>query len=327
MLNALDKMSELECTIYFTGESTGVKNFLKVERLTDIRYNFFESDFKCIKAIRKARFDTVWFFNINHMGLVLTFLPHKYRIVMTVANMYLSRFKFLHWRQKAAFGYLCRKVDMVDCLYPAALSEFKKRHYDNVKITPCPFINLSDFIPKNKSKNIVFASRLIPAKNVEKAVDAIKKAKTDIKEAGFHVFIYGDGILKDKIVKKLKLYDMEEYVTLCGYADMRDVLPYSKIFLSLSDLTNYPSQVLLESISAGNYIVTIRDDDTSKIVDENFCCFVDNSIEGISEGIKRAITETSSKKADFIVKNARNFAEKNFNDNDSISYFREILFN
>lgn len=326
MLNALDKMPELECTIYFTGESTGVESFLEAERLTSIRHKFFESDLKCIKAIRKANFNTIWFFNINHIGLALIFLPRKYRIVMTVANMYLSRFKFVHWRQKTAFEYLCKRVDMIDCLYPAALSEFKKRHYENVRITPCPFINLSDFMPKNKSKNIVFASRLIPAKNVEKAVAAVKKVEADIKKSGYHVFIYGDGVLKVKIAEQLKLCNMEEYVTLCGYADLREVLPYSKIFLSLSDVTNYPSQVLLESISSGNYIVTIKDEDTNKIVDEKFCCFVDNSIEGISEGIRKAIMVTSSERAEFIVKDARNFAEKNFVDNDTISYFKEILF-
>ena len=52
---------------------------------------------------------------------------------------------------------------------------------------------------------------------------------------------------------------------------------------------NYPSQVLLESIACGNYIVATDNVDTDRIVKDKFGCLVDNSPDNIASGICKAI--------------------------------------
>lgn len=98
----------------------------------------------------------------------------------------------------------------------------------------------------------------------------------------------------------------------------------SKIFLSLQNYENYPSQSLLEAISSGNYIIASDVGDTNSIVKTDFGSLVSLSIEDISIKLKDAI-KLIEKSGDDIFRSSRNFAINRFKPEDSISYFKTLF--
>ena len=325
ILNRISLQTDSECYIYATGKYSSINTYVYNDKLENLKVEIFDCDKSCIKRIHEQRIDTVWFFNLNHLALKLMIKPHKYRLVMTIANADLGRFKFAHLKQKIAFNFMSRKVDFLDSLYPYSEESFIYKRYTNYGISPCPFTDLERFFPQTKEKSIVFASRLEPSKNVFKAIEATKLAQDKIRKRGFILKIYGDGQVRDEMLKLIHDYELDDVVQTYHYSDMSEVLPYSSIFLSLQIITNYPSQVLLESIACGNYIVATDNVDTDRIVKDKFGCLVDNSPDNIASGICKAIELVESAESNNIVKNAREFAENNFCIDNSLDYFSKIL--
>lgn len=299
------------------GENKNIAAFVENEQLSEVNVIAFSRQWECFRWLARQRKAIVWFFNINKIGFWLAILRKK--TIMTVANSYLSNWTFVSFKQKIVFWILCKLVTRIDCLYPT------NKLGSKVTITPCPSTKVDVFCPKKKEKRIIFASRLIEGKNVMLCLQVINKIKRFLVDKEYIVFVYGEGKLKKQARDYILKEGLDDVVKLEGFTKMEEVLPYSKIFLSLQDITNYPSQVLLEAISSGNYIVATKTQDTDLLLKPEFGQMVEINIEDLSEAITSAITIVEDDIDDIYLKSARKFALNHFIENKSVLYFEEIF--
>lgn len=320
ILNEVHKDPKYETKMFLVGEQFNIDRFVQNEDISSFPIHAFPNEISCFFRLLLERKAIIWFFNVNHIGFMLS-LFGKRGLLLTVANIYLAMGKYVNQRQANMFQVLCKRVSWIDCLYPSTTMGFRKK----LSITPCPFTKLDKYSPAQKSRCIVFSARLIKGKNVELCLEAIKKIYKQIRERGFIVKICGDGYLRPQVEAFVQENNMTDLVFVLGQCDMTQILPESMIFLSLQDVTNYPSQVLLESISTGNYIVATNTMDTKQILDDSFSCCVEQNVNSIAEGIIYAIDKVLADTDRQYVKDARVFAEKRFNIDNSVEYFKRLF--
>lgn len=320
ILNEIHKDPHFETKLFLVGEKSNIDQFVQSEVLCSIPIYTFHSEIDCFFKLLLERKTVIWFFNVNHVGLMLS-LFRKRGLLVTVANVYLAMGKYVNKRQEKMFKFLCKHVSRIDCLYPSTEIGLNQK----LSITPCPFTKLDKYYPSQKKRIIVFSARLIKGKNVELCLEAIKNTFKQIQEHGFSVKICGDGYLRPKVESFVHDNNLTDLVSVLGHCDMVKVLPESMIFLSLQDVTNYPSQVLLESISCGNYIVATNTTDTNQILDDSFSCLVEQNVNSVSEGIVQAMDKVISDREHKYITDARLFAEKKFDINNSIDYFKRLF--
>ena len=325
-LLGIKKRGQFECELVLYGVERYATMFVNQENLSEIPRLFFDSQIKCIRYLCKQFNTVIWFFNLNHVAFFMEFLfPHKNRFYLfSIVNVNLSYMFLRSRKQRLIFPFLLKHSDAVDCLYPSAIAKLEKEFKRNFFCTPCPFTNVDEYVPLKKKKTIVFASRLVPGKNVAVALEAINMTRKTIEEKGYKVIICGTGVLKDTVSNYIQNNNLSELVEYIGFVSLKTVLGESSIFLSLQTITNYPSQVLLESISCGNFIVATNTTDTNLVVKQEFGVLVDPNATSISYGIRYALDVVSVNGFENTSSKAREFAKENFCVNRSVSYFENI---
>lgn len=170
------------------------------------------------------------------------------------------------------YGSLTQKGYLLDCLSDNIAKEIKKNERvqeSKVFVTPFSFGDYEDTECEFEEKQnvISFVSRLDKIKGVSLLLDSIKK--TIAQEDNVLFYIIGYGELKsviDKFIHDNKYYDKVK----CFFSsNPKEELKKSKIFLSLQDEENYPSQSLLEAMACKNAIIATNVGLTYKLVDEN----------------------------------------------------------
>ena len=108
-----------------------------------------------------------------------------------------------------------------------------------------------------KQNNIVYAGRLTIAKRPLMFVEALRILKEKNKLTNeWNYFIYGKGNLEVEVIKKIKEYDLTDFITVTHTADMTSVFEESKCFISTQDFENFPSLAMNEAMAAGNAIIS-----------------------------------------------------------------------
>ena len=128
-----------------------------------------------------------------------------------------------------------------------------------------PVININEFIKKkfgNKSISIdendngffIAVGRLTKQKNFMYLIDEFKKFLNIYPNE--KLFIFGDGELKKKILRKIESNGMSQNIKLCGYTD--NIYKYmlkSKAFI-LSSLWEDPGFVMIESAICNLFVIS-----------------------------------------------------------------------
>ncbi|MBK7498974.1 MAG: glycosyltransferase family 4 protein [Ignavibacteriales bacterium] len=120
-----------------------------------------------------------------------------------------------------------------------------------------------------------FAARLTKIKNPElllKAVLIMKEQKFN----DFKVYFLGEGILLQKLINEAIELKLDNVFFEGGVSDTAKYLSKCKIFISIQNDNNYPSQSLLEAMACENAIIASDVGETRKLVseDEGFLSFV-----------------------------------------------------
>ena len=90
---------------------------------------------------------------------------------------------------------------------------------------------LDIFHPDKKPIEIIYLGRLIELKGIMLLVDVIKNIKTD---TPFHVSLYGEGELENKIREKINEYALNDVITIQGkvnYTEISDIYKNADIFV------------------------------------------------------------------------------------------------
>lgn len=137
--------------------------------------------------------------------------------------------------------------------------------------------------------NFVVVARLVPAKGIER----LMKVHKSLLENGYqhHIYVIGDGPLKDDLLNLQKEYDIVNTFHFLG----KKMNPYPYIvkgdyFLLPSYYEGYPV-TLMEAMALNQYIIATAIASSEVLEDYPNRLIVENTEEGIYEGLKELIME------------------------------------
>lgn len=130
----------------------------------------------------------------------------------------------------------------------------------------------------------------------EKTVDRVILATDMLRKEGynFEIRILGDGAEFDKLQSLIKEYNLSDYITM--YGRVENPFPYMKRadwFLCPSSRESF-ALTLLESISLGTPVISTDCGGPADVIARGkYGVFVENSLEGVYEGMKKVLDDPS----------------------------------
>lgn len=176
-----------------------------------------------------------------------------------------TRYSWFVWRRSIFFA------SRLDCLSEGIAGNVRAlfNKIPPIEVSPCSFTDYSKSkIAAHKDFDIVMMSRLCTGKGIELFFDALvllcKQRSTDF---AAKIGVFGAGPMHDYVrarIQALPGLDVE-----FGYASNPfEILSRTKIFLSLQEKENYPSQSLLEAISCGALVIATDVGETYRVVSD-----------------------------------------------------------
>ena len=214
----------------------------------------------------KKEYDIVIDFNgySNYLSSLALKTKSK-RKIMWVHNDYKEKKKY---DKKFNLLYILSKNKYKKFDDIVAVSEGAASSFQELTRVPCKFIipNYIDIEEINRKKeenvdfyvdeecvNVCFLGRLVSQKGLESMLIKIRKLLNNFKN--FHLYIIGDGPLKDKLINEVEEANMYNYVTFLG--NKKNPFPYLKKcdYLILNSKYEGQGMVALEALSLGLEVI------------------------------------------------------------------------
>ena len=171
-----------------------------------------------------------------------------YSLIEFLTNYPLARYIVVSREIQEAMVKKGIKIEKIDLIYNAIELDMNLVIADRKKI-------LEKYHLPDSSVICLAAGRLVWAKSHEILIDAIAKAR--INNLNLYCLIAGEGELKKKLMKRIKILGLEGYVILLGYVDHKKLLSLLKacdIFVMPSRTEGTPL-ALLEAAMLGKPII------------------------------------------------------------------------
>lgn len=190
----------------------------------------------------------------------------RYRTVVSLFDSSISR-------RPRRFMKNISEADVFDVLNPLVAKKFELFGLprEKLNVTPCSFIDYSKVPSINqeiKDNSIVFSGRLTDIKGVNLFLNASKIIKTRC-GSKYKFIIMGDGPQRSYVKRKIKNSNLTNVHYIGFVPTPMSVLSGSKIFCSLQDDSNYPSQSLIEAMACGCAVIATDVGDTRLLIDED----------------------------------------------------------
>ncbi len=172
---------------------------------------------------------------------------------------------------------------------------------------PLPVLNKIE--PKAKY-NLVYAGRLIERKGVLTLLEAYKKISDENND--IHLWILGDGELKQIMEEKIREYNLQNKITMTGLVSN----PYD--YFAMADICIFPSHkgdglmgTVLESMAAGKPVVTTTNNGNEDVIinGDNGLLIEPENTEELVNAIKDTLANEQKRMA--MGRKAQNFIEEN----------------
>ena len=202
-------------------------------------------------------------------------------------------------KRRRYYTKLLSMIRNLDILNPTHhLDKFPARKF--ISPTSFPYIRELNDIPEeqytqaNRENVIVFSGSFIPQKNPDLAVEGFYEFLKCNPESDARLALIGKGDMFEQLnsrVNEINLAVGRTAITFENESSLFDVLSRSKIFLSLQDFDNYPSQSVMEAMLFCNSIVSIDNGDTSRLVlvEKNNILLRKKSPEDLGKNIGRLL--------------------------------------
>ena len=213
-------------------------------------------------------------------------------------------FDSMHWKSQLLYRIGFEACDAIDTLYSDIAERFPS-YANKLHVSPCSFTDYSHYQPANeKERSIVFAGRLEGFKNPELFVEATSLAADVLRQHRWTCKLFGDGELRARVEAQIAHYGLSDLIEIDQVPDLSSELNRSSIFTSIQLTENYPSQVLLEAMAAGNAVIATDVGETRKIVDEEVGLLFDpQTPENLAQAMTRLVSDDALR--DRLASNAR----------------------
>jgi glycosyltransferase involved in cell wall biosynthesis len=141
----------------------------------------------------------------------------------------------------------------------------------------------------DKKPWIVFVSRLIPGKGMDILLAGLPEIL--MRCPHLDVKIIGEGPLEEWVRNAVDKMPGSERVWVGFKREPISILKHSRIFLSLQDQENYPSQSLLEAMACGNAVIATDVGLTRRIVDEDVGVLIGRDSHQLTAAVCRLATD------------------------------------
>jgi len=193
--------------------------------------------------------------------------------------------------------WIIKHADKIDFLSPAIVDLFKRDigYINNNRFTVSPnsFIDYSLYFSESQKENtVVYLSRLYSLKNPILFLQSIKvfnKINQDCNNIKF--YLIGEGELEEDVREFIESNKMQNTYFIGESLEPWRYLRKSKVFVSLQQINNYPSQALMEAMACENAIIASDVGETRLLVTENEGILVKLEPESIAEAINKLFIE------------------------------------
>ena len=213
----------------------------------------------------------------------------------------------------------------IDYFMPVSkeLTEFYYKKLKNTK-TKCIYIPHSlekypDIVSNLQEKNIISVGRLSPEKGFIDLIDIFKLVHD--KHLDWKLNIVGDGSEKEKLIKKIEYYNLQDYIKLYGFLNRKEL---ENLYLksSIYTMTSFTESFGLVLIEAESYGIPIVVMDSAKGALE----IVNNNENGII--INNRDKEEMVNKINYLIENIEERKRLGVNGRkNSKKYKKEIISN
>jgi len=220
-----------------------------------------------------------------------------------------------------SYNLALRTANHIDFLGNSYCKGLEKRGFkfnkDRISISPCSFIDYSKCHVQDKENLVVFAARLIEHKNPILFLQACKSVCDKRNDIRFE--ISGEGYLKNEVQRFIVNNDLSRFITLKYYSDIHQLFSKSKIFVSVQNEDNYPSQSILEAMASENVVIATDVGETYKLVTDEIGYRVNFNANEIADKIIYLIDNP----AELITK--AKLASKFIKENHTVEHFSKYL--
>jgi len=219
-----------------------------------------------------------------------------------------------------------KNADKIDFLSPGIVKSYKKMAGnipDNrVTITPNSFIDYSRYYAdSNKENNVVFLSRLWPNKNPLLFLESVKLFNEKYSDlSGIKYFIIGEGGLEKEIINYISKNNLSNVRFEGKTYEPWLYLRKSKVFISIQQVNNYPSQSLIEAMACENAIIASDVGETRLLVTDKEGILVEFNPESISAAIFKLFSTSG------LIENMGANARKKVLENHTIEKFADYFY-
>ncbi len=277
--------ANIEITEYFGDSTVPADNIKTPQNETKIKKNpfflrrlissvslhmkFLAVFFKILKWQRKNKINLIMAVFQGVFAITPYYYQKKVKTVISYndSEHNLINNRGLNWCLGYRLGL--KKADAVDILSNDLLNDLKLAGYGaemRAHVSPCSFIDYERFRPAAEKENIViFCGRLIMYKNPLLFVEAVGMLKEELPD--YYYYMIGKGPMYTEISESIKKLGLENSITVKYDPHPEKYLSRSKIFVSLQETNNYPSQSLLEAIACGNAVIATDVGETRRILD------------------------------------------------------------
>lgn len=226
--------------------------------------------------------------------------PHSLKVCWVHMDVVERGSKLKEFRNAETARPIYSKFDRIVPVSEACKLQFEKKFGGDYPLfvvrNPMPVQEIQEkavaFEPmlSGKSINIVCVGRLVEQKGFDRLLEVLPSIKESV-SSDFHISIIGDGILREKLEKRIAALSLENEISLLGFSE--NPYPYLKradVFL-LSSRDEAFSLVVGESLIVGTPVLATDCSGVREwLRDGTYGMVLDNSSDGIYEGL-RAVLE------------------------------------